>query len=509
MHTPSIALVTLSLATLARGQDPCGTWTSIAIPDPPSSSHTVVEDVSVLAPDLAWAVGRKYVPAGSGAETQTVAWRWDGAAWTIVPSPSPSPYPGGGWADFQAVEVLSASEAWAAGGQRIQAPDGYLGTHLMVQRWNGSQWSLVPSPITIGGSGNFVDDIEVVAPDEVWFVGDWLSFPPTSATQKRALAMRWNGSSFEVHDTPFFDTADGHGLTAVSAVAADDVWAVGGGHDGDYVGYSYIVHWDGAAWQHRPGPAPGWFQRLWDVEAVSAEEVWAVGDYQDASGYHGLALRWDGSSWTQLPDPPVGGSSIEVLAGGEVYVGGGGIARWNGAGWDVVATFAGVSSPSILALDEIGSCEVWGVGRRIAGELEPLAVRLDPSPPLGTRVCATTPNSAGPGATVSATGSTSLAADDLVLHGAGAPALKSSLFFYGDQQVSVPFGNGVRCAGGTLARTGVTTTDAGGSVTQAFDYAGSPIAPGGAWIFQLWFRDPAAGGANFDASDAISIVFGP
>src|SRR6185436_10536399 len=133
-----------------------------------------------------------------------------------------------------------------------------------------------------------------------------------------------NGSSFAILPAPFFDNAPigGHGLTKVAAIASDDVWSVGGGHDGDYVGFSYIVHWNGSQWEYRPGPVAGFQMFMYDVEAVAANDVWAVGDYQDATGYHGLAVHWDGSTWTRLPDPPVGGTTLEVLPGGEVYVGG-------------------------------------------------------------------------------------------------------------------------------------------------------------------------------------------
>ena len=45
--------------------------------------------------------------------------------------------------------------------------------------------------------------------------------------------MRWNGSGFELHNTPFVYLG-GTGLEAASALATDDVWTVGGGGDGDW-----------------------------------------------------------------------------------------------------------------------------------------------------------------------------------------------------------------------------------------------------------------------------------
>jgi hypothetical protein len=39
--------------------------------------------------------------------------------------------------------------------------------------------------------------------------------------------------------------------------------------------------------------------------------------------------------------------------------------------------------------------------------------------------------------------------------------------------------------------------------------AGGQITPGSTWRFQCVYRDPAAGGANANTTDALRIVFGP
>lgn len=505
-------LVLLTFAGAAAAQDPCGTWSSVPIPEPPDSTHTVVEDVEALGADLAWAVGRKVVTIGSSLESQTVAWLWNGAAWSIVPTPSPSPYPGGGWCDLEAVEILAADDVWAAGTQRIQAPDGFVGSQILVLHWNGSQWSVVPAPVTVGGSGNFVDDIEAIAADDIWFVGDWLTFPPTSVALKEALAMHWDGSGFTIVPAPFFDngTLGGHGLTKVAAVASDDVWAVGGGHDGDYVPWSYIVHWNGSQWTYEPGPTAGLDQRWYDVFALSSDEVYALGDYFDGSAYRAIFARWDASGWTRLPDCPVGGGGLHAFASDRVYASGNGIARFDGAGWTVVETFPGVAGPSALALEPIADCSLWAVGRQYAGgTIRAFSARLEP---FGdpTTFCTGAPNSVGSGASIGHAGSTSIAAADLVLSAAGLPAGNAGLFFLGDSQVpQTPFGNGWRCIGGAIHRLPLLAIGATGAVQQAFPYAGSPVTPGSTWNVQFWYRDPAAGGAMFNASDALALTFAP
>jgi hypothetical protein len=220
----------------------------------------------------------------------------------------------------------------------------------------------------------------------VWFVGDWLELPLTGVAEKRALTMHWDGSAFEIVDNPFFDNAPigGHGLTSISALASDDVWAVGGGHDGDYVGFSEIVHWDGSDWTHVPGPTPGWFHRLYAVEAIAPDDVWACGDYQDASGYRALFLHWDGSAWTQVSSPG-GGHGLVALSADEVYSAGGNITRWDGVEWTVVEDFASHLNAGVLAIDAAGGAgTLFAVGRDVVLDtLKAFAARLV-TPPAAT-----------------------------------------------------------------------------------------------------------------------------
>lgn len=125
--------------------------------------------------------------------------------------------------------------------------------------------------------------------------------------------------------------------------------------------------------------------------------------------------------------------------------------------------------------------------------------------------CVTTPNSAGSGATLSSSGSTSLFTDDLVLIATGCPPNVAGLFFFGDLQVQAPFGNGIRCVGGAVTRLPVRSANSSGVLADALDLgamaASLGITAGATRYFQAWFRDPAAGGAAFDLSDALEVRF--
>lgn len=131
--------------------------------------------------------------------------------------------------------------------------------------------------------------------------------------------------------------------------------------------------------------------------------------------------------------------------------------------------------------------------------------------------CSAAPNSAGSGALIASSGSTSVAANDLVFTVIGAPATQPGIFYYGSSAISVPFGDGVRCVGGgTLRLNPILITDGSGSVSRPLDLTVAPanaglgiIQAGDTKYIQFWYRDPAAGGAGFNLSNGLSAVFCP
>lgn len=129
--------------------------------------------------------------------------------------------------------------------------------------------------------------------------------------------------------------------------------------------------------------------------------------------------------------------------------------------------------------------------------------------------CIASPNSAGPGALIGWSGSSSVAANDLVLEIQGSPPGRFGSFFYGPNQTQVPFGDGYRCAGGGVHRLGVTQSDAAGDASHALDITAPPvpaaqIEAGSWWNFQYWYRDPSGpGGSGFNLSNGLSVRFCP
>jgi hypothetical protein len=128
--------------------------------------------------------------------------------------------------------------------------------------------------------------------------------------------------------------------------------------------------------------------------------------------------------------------------------------------------------------------------------------------------CTAAPNSIGLSASISASGSTSIFANSLVLHVEDGPPLKNGLFFYGKLQAAAPFGDGILCVGGSLFRLSVVQLDARGAASFALDLARPPagsgpgqVIEGSVWNFQFYFRDPLGGPSGWNCSDALAVSF--
>ena len=132
--------------------------------------------------------------------------------------------------------------------------------------------------------------------------------------------------------------------------------------------------------------------------------------------------------------------------------------------------------------------------------------------PLPVSYCVSAQNSVDPGgAIMSYTGSTSVAANDFVVLTYNTPPFKTGIFYYGLNQAQVPFGNGYRCVGSPFSRLPAVQSNELGDMYFTLDFNNLPgtgqIQAGEVWNFACWYRDPAAGGAFFNASNGLMVTF--
>lgn len=385
-RTNSILIAAFALGTASTGASgqSCGSWEVVPSPNPPAAQNAIIRDITSIAADDAWAVGDWWGTVNGVVQNFAMTMHWDGTKWSLVSTPQPAPCADCRNLALYGVDALGPDDVWAAGGQTKQAPDGFVGTHILVMHWNGTAWRVMDTPVQVGASGDLIWRVTALAPNDVWFFGENIYNPQLRLGL--AIAMHWDGSRFEFTDVPIVNfvgsgSTSNNSLHAGSALAPDNIWAVGAGGDGDPLvcDLSQIHHWNGRTWTHVPSQPPdgcAWHS-LYAVEALATDDVWAGGETFDGD-YHGLSLHWRGSTWVQEPTP-IGITDFVSFARDDVYAVGGGVAHWDGQAWTLVESFPEVEGPSLLGADKTAQCDAWAGGRQLVGDkLTTLTVRLTP-----------------------------------------------------------------------------------------------------------------------------------
>jgi hypothetical protein len=175
----------------------------------------------------------------------------------------------------------------------------------------GSGWSVVPSP-SIGILDNNLAAVSAGAANDVWAVG---SYVPSSSGVLAAMAEHFDGSSWTELPLPNVGPNE-NSLLGVSALPSGRAWAVGYFVNAEFNQQTLVEHFDGNSWAVVPSPSPGAHQNiLYGVAAVADTDVWAVGGVQDTTGlWHTLTEHWDGHVWSVVPSIDGGASGNQFYA---------------------------------------------------------------------------------------------------------------------------------------------------------------------------------------------------
>jgi hypothetical protein len=268
-------------------------WTGTQLPAPTGTTASLLGVIDVKSGD-GWAVG--FSTNTSTDQDQTLIEHWNGTGWSIVPSPDPA---GGstGSDELWAIAAVSPTDIWAAGDDFVQGAS----IQPLFAHYNGTSWTAVAPP---PDSAGFVLGLTAIAANNVWAVGDVSSQAFTSE--------HWNGTSWSVVATPSVNAGSDpiEELTAVTAVSASNLWASGwvGNIDNENKLEPIILHSTGGAWSDVTVPNSGSEgSRLNGITSDGADDVFAVGTTQDSNGsLLTLIEQFNGSSWKAIPSPDPG-----------------------------------------------------------------------------------------------------------------------------------------------------------------------------------------------------------
>lgn len=123
---------------------------------------------------------------------------------------------------------------------------------------------------------------------------------------------------------------------------------------------------------------------------------------------------------------------------------------------------------------------------------------------IGQPLCASSVNSSGAAAQISAIGSSSVQDHRLFLRMSQAPAGMAAMFIYGGASQQQPFGTGFLCVGGSQSgRLPVLAISPDGTAEQRVPLSTNGFVAGSQWTFQAIFRDTVAPGLQ--SSNAVTV----
>ena len=261
---------------------------------------------------------------GSGGMQPAVE-HWDGSTWSVTPTPML----GNGW--FRKIAAIAANDLWAVGSANYQEL-------ALAEHWDGTAWTVVPT-INPGTAINEFFDVAAAGPNDVWAVGGDGVGP---------LIEHWDGTAWSLVPAPMVPQGI---LFGVQAVSSTDVFVVGS----DLTG-ALMEHWDGNGWSMASVPAGAYGFN--GARAFSDTDVWVVGIDYSGTPVRALAFHFDGANWTIHTDatpPGSGNSGLERVFGtttndlwavGNQFTGPGNytstplIEHWDGTGWTIVPSSA-------------------------------------------------------------------------------------------------------------------------------------------------------------------------
>jgi hypothetical protein len=276
--------------TLAERWDG-STWQVQPTPNPTSARVSILYGVSCTAPSSCMAVGRYLNSSGTYV---TLSERWDGTRWSVVPTPNPA---GAAGSILDGVACTSPSRCIAVG----SPTDSQGATGTLAELWDGTRWRILPTPAIATGFVNSVACTSASACTAVGFTGS------------QTLAMRWNGTDWSVQPTPNPSSARDSGLNGVACSSTTDCTASGNYFTSSGVGLTLAERWNGTRWSIEPtvNPAGASLSVLAAIACTSASACTAVG----FTGSQTLAESWNGNEWSLQPTPDPSEAQASDLLG--------------------------------------------------------------------------------------------------------------------------------------------------------------------------------------------------
>lgn len=309
-------------------------------------------------------------------------------AWCVSTADQPT-----GNLDLTHLTALSPTNVWTFG-TITQGNAGSIQFASLVEHWNGSKWSIVPTadtaPLLHSLQGEldhpmseamFLNSMTVVSADNIWAAGAVTVQKGRLSGDEfgHTLIEHWDGHQWQVVASPDGNAQGFNSLSSIVAISANDIWAAGTtGPSTEPSTTPLVEHWDGNNWSVVQLPTSLHGKFLNGISALSANDIWAVGAASTANNSNELplAVHWDGHSWSTAllaPDLNAGEfSTVKAISANDIWatetlspqgspqpV----LAHWNGQQWSRVGRINGAPADShFWGITAGGANNVWIVG---------------------------------------------------------------------------------------------------------------------------------------------------
>ena len=190
------------------------------------SSNEFLFGASADAANDAWAVGFN----GSD-NIETSAMHWDGTNWKRVATPNV----GEGTNKLNAVLALAPNDVWAVGFSTTVAPPKEAAKLTLIEHFDGTKWAVVPSPNVGPNSANQSNrllGLTANSANDIWAFGSY--FAADGSGHQMTLLLHWDGTSWTIAPSPS-PSKGGFPcdlLWAGVVSSPRDMWILGSVHDG-------------------------------------------------------------------------------------------------------------------------------------------------------------------------------------------------------------------------------------------------------------------------------------
>lgn len=351
----------------------------------PRPQGNILNSIWMAAPDDAWAVGEFTIMHWDGSEwsihSTDLSWyltdifgfsandiwasgsdglllHWDGVSWQTVTLETTGylgaiwgytpddvwmntsiqgtlyHFDGSCWEMFDTGTGRSFRKFWGSANDNIWA----IGNEGTLLHWNGTDW------LEYVATGYVLKDIFGVSESEIWAIGySCICYWP-DVYYEYGLAMRWDGSDWQVETTSWLDPE----ISCIWGAGEDDVWIGGSG--------TPMYHWNGTRWI-ASDPDTHWY--VYEMDGVSADDIWGCG-----AGGH--LVHWDGEDWK----PAHSGSLMHVhdicsvtpwnawsACCDSIGDMGSSVFHWDGSRW-----MQALQSPGTISAVDVNASTVWVAG---------------------------------------------------------------------------------------------------------------------------------------------------